>query len=76
MNLRQTRQLQSNTHTARWPEIRATTDTCLRRLPVYTAVLFQHRRDERGPPLCAVILLGHLKRHRPEMKVDVVEAEL
>lgn len=45
-------------------------------LPVHTAVVLQYRCDENRPLLYFLFLFGDLELHRPQVKVEVVEAEL
>ena len=45
-------------------------------LPVHRRVILQHRRDKNRPLLCLVFLFSDLKRHRPQMQVELTEAEL
>lgn len=45
-------------------------------VPVHRAVIFQYGCDKNRPLLCFVFLFSDLKLHRPQIKVEVIEAEL
>ena len=45
-------------------------------LPVYRAVIFQYGCDKNRPLLGFVFLLSDLKLSRPQIKVELIEAEL